>query len=94
MTDNANGKIGIVELSSIVNRRPATIRNWERRGIMPQELLPQRDDRGWRWWTSEQARGIVAWILQERMWPGKGLPHYKPDQERVAAHVEKMRRSA
>lgn len=85
-------QINIAELARRVNRRPATIRAWERHGLLPEELLPKRSDRGWRYWTPSQVEGIKTWMVEQDLRPGKGLPHYKPSDAKVEQHLERQRR--
>ena len=84
-------KIYIVELAELVNRRPATIRQWERSGALPTDCRPQRNDRGWRYWTPEQADKIAAWMQAQDLRPGKGLKHYRPTPEQVSTHIDGQR---
>jgi hypothetical protein len=89
MTDR---KIYIVEVAEQVNRKPATIRAWERSGMLPDELKPSRSDRGWRYWTQDQVDKMKQWIVDEDLRPGKGLKHYHPDAETLQGHLEGQRR--
>ena len=84
-------KLYITEVADAVNRKPATVRDWERRGVLPKHLQANRADRGWRYWTPEQVDGIKQWMLDVDMRPGKGLPHYKPTPEQIDAGIEKQR---
>jgi DNA-binding transcriptional MerR regulator len=79
------------ELSELVNRKPATIRHWHRTGVLPKELLPQKNSRGWRYWTPKQAEGIKTWLRKTDRRPGRGLPHYQPDEQQIARHLEGQR---
>lgn len=63
----------IGEVAEALDRVPHTIRIWEYQGRLPQHLLPQRDERGWRWWTATQVEQLKQWIIDEQMIPGKGL---------------------
>ncbi len=85
-------KIFIVELAEAVNRRPATIRQWERSGILPDSLCPKRSDRGWRYWSENQIQLIKDWMERLDLRPGKGLGHYNPSAETLAGHLEGQRR--
>lgn len=93
MTDHntIESRVYIVELGEAVNRRPATIRQWERSGILPKELLPQRNERDWRFWTSAQVEGIKKWMRDQDLRPGKGLAHYQPTPDEVDAHIAGQR---
>ena len=85
------GRLYIDELSIVVNRRPDTIRKWERAGMLPQHLMPKRGARDWRYWTDNQVygqRGIINWMKKNDMRPGSYLT--TPDQE--PAHIKNMRR--
>lgn len=84
-------KIFIVELAEQVHRRPATIRQWDRMGILPKAARPQRNDRGWRYWTPDQVPMILDWMKASDLRPGKGLAHYNPSREEVDAHIEGQR---
>jgi hypothetical protein len=81
----------ISDVAEMVNRKPATIRDWERRGILPRKLQSKRAPRGWRYWTPDQVEGIKDWMLKKDMRPGKGLPHYKPTPAEVDKHLEGQR---
>lgn len=85
-------KIYISDLAEIVNRKPTTIRHWERMGLLPKHLLSERGMRGWRYWSPEQVEGIKQWMKDEDMRPGKGLPHYKPNEEELKRHLEGQRK--
>lgn len=63
----------IGEVAEALNRVPHTIRIWIYGNRLPEYLLPQRDDRNWRWWTEEQLEGLKQWVIDEEMRPGKGL---------------------
>lgn len=63
----------IGEVADILDRVPHTIRIWQYKGILPDELQPQRDERGWRWWTEEQVEGLKRWVVESDLRPGKGL---------------------
>lgn len=64
----------IGEVADALDRVPHTLRIWEYHGKLPDNLLPRRDERGWRWWTEEQIEALKAWVISEDMRPGKGLP--------------------
>ena len=86
------GRIHIRELSVMLNRSPHTIRDWERSGRLPRHLRPLRSERGWRYWTPDQAHQLAQWMVDEDMRPGKGLPHYHPTQEQLEQHLQGQRR--
>ena|SRR5581483_5865536 len=81
--------VGIGELSRRINRRPATIRQWEREGYLPAKLHGKRDGRRWRWWTETQALAIEEFARGR--YPGSGLPGFHPTPEEVDALLERMR---
>ena len=93
MTEQTNSKrkIFIVELADAIHRRPATIRQWDRMNILPESARPSRNDRGWRYWTEDQVPVIQQWISDMELRPGKGLSHYNPSPEEIAAHIEGQR---
>jgi len=90
-TDNTTHRVFIVELADLINRRPATIRGWDRTGILPANARPERNERGWRYWTEEQVPIIKQWIRDQELRPGKGLSHYNPSPEEVEAHIDGQR---
>src|SRR5256885_13357337 len=83
-------QIFIRDAAERLNRRPATLRHWEREGILPARLRSHRTARGWRFWTSEQLDEIKQWMVDNDIRPGKGLK-YVPTPEQEAAHLEAMR---
>ena len=54
----------IGELARLIDRRIVTIRKWEHDGILPPELLPQRDENNRRHWTRFQAFSINKWVRE------------------------------
>ena len=87
-----NDPIYITEVAELINRRPHTIRDWERKGVLPDSLKSNRSSRGWRYWTNQQIQGIKEWMKEEDMRPGKGLPHYKPTDKQIELHILRQRR--
>lgn len=85
-------KLYISDVAETLNRKPATIRDWERRKILPENLRSLRAERGWRYWTPEQVDKLKQWMLDSDMRPGKGLPHYKPTAAQIDAHIEGQRK--
>jgi len=71
MNDKRLYSIG--EVADELNRVSHTIRIWLYRGIVPKHLIPQRDERNWRWWTREQVEGLKEWVITSDLRPGKGL---------------------
>lgn len=65
--------LSIGEVAQRLDRVPHTVRVWEYSGRLPAHLMPQRDERGWRWWTEAQVEGIKKWLIDEDIRPGKGL---------------------
>jgi len=63
----------IGEVAQKLNRKPHTIRVWIYQHKLPNSLLPYRDEKNWRYWTSEQIDGLKAWIIENDVRPGKGL---------------------
>lgn len=95
-------RIYIAELAEVVNRRRATIRRWcnsrDSSPTLPPELMPQRvitqtTQDGWRYWTEEQVEGIKVWMRENNVRPGSGLNHYRPTPAQEDALIERMRRS-
>jgi hypothetical protein len=90
-TQREPGRYYIDELSAIVNRKPDTIRKWERMDMLPAHLKPRRGTRDWRYWTDKQVfgpRGILAWMRKNDIRPGAYLT--TPEQEKQ--HIANMRR--
>lgn len=87
-----NDRIYIADAAAMLNRRPATLREWERSGILPRKLRSKRSDRQWRYWTSEQIEEIQQWMQEIDLRPGKGLPHYHPTEEQINHHLEGQRK--
>jgi len=71
----------IGEVAEELDRVPHTIRIWQYQNRLPDNLLPFRDERGWRYWTSEQVEELKAWVLSEDLRPGKGLQTVKSNKE-------------
>jgi hypothetical protein len=84
-------RIYITELSRIINRQVNTIRKWERLGVLPEKLCPQRGFRNRRYWTHAQVHGrsgILKWMAKNDMRPGNALAH----RDSEAQHVEHLRK--
>ena len=69
------------EVSKRLDRVPHTIRQWERDNRLPEELLPGRNENGWRVWSVEQVELIKQWIIDSDLRPGKSLPFNKERNE-------------
>ena len=63
----------IGEVAEELNRVPHSLRIWLYKGIVPENLLPSRDERNWRYWTREQIEGLKVWMVESDLRPGKGL---------------------
>lgn len=85
-------KIYIREAVELLDRQPGTIRSWEYDNALPKDLLPHRDERGWRYWTPDQIEGIKRWIRDTDRRPGKALKGVSKDPEHVRTHIHRMRR--
>ena len=88
----SNAHIYIREAALLLDRRMGTLRKWEQLGILPKHLIPQRGQKGWRYWTPKQIEGIELWIRETNRKPGKGLPHYNPTQKELNEVYKKMRK--
>lgn len=84
-------RVHVGEAAARLDRRPATLRQWCRDGVLPRKLMPRRNEKGWRYWTEEQLEGIARWMRRTDRRPGKGLKHYSPDPERLKGHLEGLR---
>jgi len=67
----------IGEVAKELGRVSHTIRQWERDKRLPEHLLPDRDENGWRIWTKSQVEQLRQWIIDEDLRPGKSLPFNK-----------------
>lgn len=85
-------RIYIREAAEMLNRRMATLRKWEQQGILPEHLRAQRGERDWRYWTPAQIEGIREWIRVTDRRPGKGLPHYDPQEAELDRAISAMRK--
>ena len=85
-------RVYIREAAILLDREMGTIRKWEAEGVLPKHLVSHRGERNWRYWTPEQIEGIKAWIDKTDRRPGKGLPHYSPDDEKTQETINKLRR--
>jgi phage terminase Nu1 subunit (DNA packaging protein) len=84
-------RIDISELAELVDRKPHTIRDWERSGVLPKHLRGKRDSRQRRSWDMKQVEGIIKWMHTSRRFPGAGLRGYEPTAEQITEHVHSMR---
>jgi hypothetical protein len=85
------GRFYIDELSGIVNRKPDTIRKWERMDMLPDHLKPKRGTRDWRYWSDKQVygrKGILQWMVDNDIRPGA----YLTTAEHEEKHIQHMRR--
>jgi hypothetical protein len=79
----------------IVNRTSDTLRKWEEYNPnFPEHLHAHRDERGWRYWTPEQAEEIKIWMQGNLKPIGWNLPTLKDrlTEEQVDAAIKLMRR--
>lgn len=83
--------VSIGQTAEQLNRKPGTIRKWEREGLLPDDCVPTRDSRGRRFFTPDQIDKIRQWIIDTDRRAGKGLPYYDPSFEEVEQQVIKMR---
>jgi hypothetical protein len=66
-------RVYLDQLSIAINRKPNTIRIWERSGLLPEQLFPHRDERDWRYWDVAQVKEMQAWMSKELIGPGRGF---------------------
>lgn len=85
-------RIYIREAAELLKRRMGTLRKWEQDGVLPKNLLPQRGERGWRYWTPDQIEGIKEWIRDTNRHSGNALPHYNPTENELDSAIDRMRR--
>lgn len=85
--------IGITDAAKFLDREAGTLRKWERDAILPDHLLPKRDDQNRRYWSKAQLEEIKQWLLDTDRRPGKGLKHYRPSPEKLAQHLANQRGS-
>lgn len=55
-------RVYMAELEKKLKRNRSTIRVWEDRKWLPDELMPHRDEHDWRYWTPEQVKKIKKWM--------------------------------
>lgn len=84
-------QFSISDVCRKLNRRPNTVRGWDREGILPEHLKSKRMENGWRYWTQDQIDGLADWIRETDRRPGKGLPNYNPTEEEREKHVRTVR---
>lgn len=85
-----SGRYYIDELAIVVNRKPDTIRKWERMDMLPDHLKPARGTREWRYWTTKQVfgrNGVLQWMKDNDIRPGA----YLTTAEHEATHIKNMR---
>jgi DNA-binding transcriptional MerR regulator len=85
-------RIYIRQAADELGRRMATLRKWEQLGLLPKHLRAHRGHRGWRYWTPAQIDGLKKWIKDTDRRPGKGLPHYHPNEAQQKKAMQKMRK--
>jgi DNA-binding transcriptional MerR regulator len=93
MENSHKEKLYIKEVAERLNRREATIRGWERKRILPINLVPLRDEKGWRYWTPKMVQDTIDWMKIEDLRPGKGLPHYNPTPQQLMNHILNQRKN-
>jgi DNA-binding transcriptional MerR regulator len=79
--------IYISELAAFLDRRIATIRMWDRTGLLPPDLKPFRDERNNRYWIKEQLPGLREWTSSRSV--AAGLDRHIPED--VDEHLAKIR---
>lgn len=52
----------IKQIEAELDRGRSTIRAWERNGWLPDGCEFHRDEKGWRYWTSEQVQKVRSWM--------------------------------
>lgn len=55
-------RVYMAEAEERLGRNRSSIRVWENRGWLPADLLPHRDENGWRYWTHDQIELIKRWM--------------------------------
>lgn len=73
-------RLQIIDVAHSLGRVPHTVRVWEREGRLPEHLRPERDERGWRYWTEEQVEGIRQWLIDENIRPGSFFINKKKEK--------------
>lgn len=92
MNDNST-RYTISEAAVLLDRSPHTLRSWDRNSSMPEELRPERDEHGHRYWTPDLIHEIKNWIKDNNFHPGNGIA-YHPSPERLQSHINKIRIAA
>lgn len=81
-------RVYMTELTAIIDRRADTIRKWDYTGKLPKHLRPKRDADDHRYWSKMQVKGIIKWMDDNDMRPGKLIA--LPESE--AHHLREMRK--
>lgn len=63
------GRIYMAGIEQALDRDRSTIRIWEDKGWLPEELRFHRDERDWRFWTREQLEQAREWMSERH--PGR-----------------------
>jgi len=61
----------VKEVATLCKRGSQTIRKWEKERIIPPATI--RDDKGWRWYTEKQAKGLAE-LVKKYVKQGVSLP--------------------
>ena len=59
----AQESIYIADLAKMLDRSSRTVKEWEKKGLIPK---PRRDSRGWRVYSPEQADKILKHVKRHR----------------------------
>lgn len=71
-TSSHPDRVYMAEAEQLLERNRSSIRVWEDRGWLPSELMPHRDENGWRYWTRAQIDGIKRWMSERNQ--GRSVP--------------------
>lgn len=83
--------IRMTELAKLLNRESSTVRKWETEGLLPEALVPARDANNHRIWTKTQVKGIVKWMEDTDMRPGRLMADPDKEEEHIEAlHTPKL----
>ena len=81
----------ISQVAELLNRRPNTVRGWDRENLLPEDLKANRDEKGFRYWTYSQVEGIREWLKDTDRRPGRSLKNYNPSEEEIEQHILRSR---
>ncbi len=65
-------RVYMAEIEKELDRDRSTIRTWENKNWLPEDLQFHRDEAGWRYWTRAQLEIARVWMTTRN--PGRSQP--------------------